>query len=42
MSVTADKCYNDAAIELDNPAYVSNEWPSHHIGQELAVVIRQC
>ncbi|WP_104908460.1 hypothetical protein [Nostoc sp. 'Lobaria pulmonaria (5183) cyanobiont'] len=26
MPVTADKCYDDAAIELDNPGYVSNEW----------------
>lgn len=28
----ADKRYNDAAIEPDNPCHVSNERPSHDVG----------
>lgn len=32
MLATADQRYNDAAIEPNNPGYVSNESPSHYIG----------
>ncbi len=32
MSVTANKRYNDATIEPDNPGNVSNERSSYHVG----------
>lgn len=32
MLATADKRYDDAAIEPDNPGHVSNERTSHHVG----------
>jgi hypothetical protein len=32
VPVTADKRYNDAAIEPDNPGHVSNERASHDVG----------
>jgi hypothetical protein len=32
MPVTADKRYNDAAIEPNNSGDVSNERQSHHVG----------
>ncbi|MBD2342386.1 hypothetical protein H6G64_36375 [Calothrix sp. FACHB-156] len=46
MPVTADKCYNNAAIEPNNPSHVIDERSSHDalespVGQALGVVIGQ-
>ncbi|MFN6571340.1 hypothetical protein [Dendronalium sp. ChiSLP03b] len=32
MPSTADKRYNDAAVEPDNTGHVSDERPSHNVG----------
>ena len=47
MPATADKRYNNAAVEPNNLGYVSNERPSqnaleYHVGQGLVVAIGQC
>lgn len=47
MPATADKRYNNAAVESNNFGYVSNERPGHyaleyHVGQGLVVAIGQC
>ncbi len=46
MPATADKRYNNAAVEPNNLGYVSNERSSHdaleyHVGQGLVAVIGQ-
>ena len=47
MLATADKRYDNAAIEPDNHRHVTNEQASHHalelrVGQALVVVIGRC